>query len=144
MTWDRPFHTCSDCKFLGTNQSMKFFQPYIQHHLVPPDLPSQEAYRLGRRLARQVQWNKLKLCIWPKKIFIDSFNAKIMQLSRQGCSNCLNFFWKDLMFIDQRTHSSEKRGLRSTFLSSKMLQNLLYLQKKKTHVVFFVFHFEQL
>ena len=32
-----------------------------------------------------------------KKIFIHSFNAKIMQLSRQGCSNCLNFFWKDLL-----------------------------------------------
>ena len=40
-------------------------------------------------------------------------------------------------------HSSEKRGLRSIFLSGKMLQILLYLQKKKIHLVFFVFYFEQ-
>ena len=45
-------------------------------------------------------------------------------------------FWQ--FFKD---HSSEKRGLRSTFLSSEMLQNLLYSSKKKTHVVF---HLEQL
>ena len=41
-------------------------------------------------------------------------------------------------------HTSKKRGLRSTFWSPKMLQNLPYLWKKKTHVVFFVFHLEQL
>ena len=90
----------SNYKFLGAKLVDKnFFWPNTQDHIVPPDLPSQEAYRLGCRLARQVQWNKLKLCIWPKKIFIDSFNAKIMQLSRQGCSNFLNFFWKDLLDI---------------------------------------------
>ena len=38
-------------------------------------------------------------------------------------------------------HSSEIRGLRSTKCSSETLQNLLYFIYKKTHVVFFVFHF---
>ena len=38
-------------------------------------------------------------------------------------------------------HSSEIRGLHSTKYSSEMLQNLLYFLYKKTHVVFFVFHF---
>ena len=37
-----------------------------------------------------------------------------------------------------------KKRFRSTFCSGKTHQNLPYLQKKKTHVVFFVFHFEQL
>ena len=41
-------------------------------------------------------------------------------------------------------HSSEIRGLRSTKCSSATLQNLLYFMYKKTHVVFFVFHFVQL
>ena len=41
-------------------------------------------------------------------------------------------------------HSSEIRGLRSTKCSSEMHQNLLYFMYKKTHVVFFVFHFVQL
>ena len=41
-------------------------------------------------------------------------------------------------------HSSEIRGLRSTKCSSETLQNLLYFIYKKTHVVFFVFHFVQL
>ena len=41
-------------------------------------------------------------------------------------------------------HSSEIRGLCSTKCSSKTLQNLLYFMYKKTHVVFFVFHFVQL
>ena len=41
-------------------------------------------------------------------------------------------------------HSSEIKGLRSTKSSSERLQNLLYLMYKKTHVVFFVFHFVQL
>ena len=38
-------------------------------------------------------------------------------------------------------HSSKIGGLRSTKFSSKTLQNLLYFMYKKTHVVFFVFHF---
>ena len=42
------------------------------------------------------------------------------------------------------THSSEKTGLRPTYWPRKMLQNLLCLWKKKTQVVFFVFHLEQL
>ena len=41
-------------------------------------------------------------------------------------------------------HSSEIRGLRSTKCSSETLQNLLYFMYKKTHVVFFVFHFMHL
>ena len=42
-------------------------------------------------------------------------------------------------------HSSEIRGLRSTKCFSETLQNLLYfMYYKKTHVVFFVFHFVQL
>ena len=41
-------------------------------------------------------------------------------------------------------HSSEIRGLCSMKCSSETLQNLLYFMYKKTHVVFFVFHFEQL
>ena len=42
------------------------------------------------------------------------------------------------------THSSEIRGLRSTKCSSETLQNVIYFMYKKTHVVFFVFHFVQL
>ena len=41
-------------------------------------------------------------------------------------------------------HSSKISGLCSTKCSSEMLQNLLYFMYKKTHVVFFVFHFMQL
>ena len=41
-------------------------------------------------------------------------------------------------------HSLEIRGFCSTKCSSEMLQNLLYFMYKKTHVVFFVFHFVQL
>ena len=41
-------------------------------------------------------------------------------------------------------HSSEIRGLRSTKCSSETLQNLLCFMYKKSHVVFFVFHFMQL
>ena len=41
-------------------------------------------------------------------------------------------------------HSSEIRGLLTMKCSSETLQNLLYLMYKKTHVVFFVFHFVQL
>ena len=38
-------------------------------------------------------------------------------------------------------HSSEIRGLRWMKCSSETLQNLLYFMYKKTHVVFFIFHF---
>ena len=44
----------------------------------------------------------------------------------------------------RKCHSSEIRGLRLTKSSSETLQNLLYFMYKKTHVVFFVFHFVQL
>ena len=42
------------------------------------------------------------------------------------------------------SHSSEKRGSWSTLKPREMIQNLLCLWEKKTHVVFFVFHLEQL
>ena len=41
-------------------------------------------------------------------------------------------------------HTSEIRGLRSMKCSCETLQNLLYFMYKKTHVVFFLFHFVQL
>ena len=76
------------------------------------------------------------------------FNAKdseyfIFLLStRAGEYNffCLMFFSVKLA----STHFSEIRGLRSTKCSSEILQSLLYFMHKKTHVVFFVFHFVQL
>ena len=43
-----------------------------------------------------------------------------------------------------RQHTSKINDLRSSLNSKKKLQNFLYLYKKKTQVVFFVFHFEQL
>ena len=46
-----------------------------------------------------------------------------------ACGLCLSNAMKWL-------HSSEKRGLRSTFCPRKMLQNMLCLCKRKTHVVF--------
>ena len=42
------------------------------------------------------------------------------------------------------THTSKINGLCSSLNSKKMLQNLLCFYNKKTYVVFFVFHFEQL
>ena len=38
-------------------------------------------------------------------------------------------------------HSSEKRGLRSTFCPRKMLQNLLCSCEKKTHVIWLIYGF---
>ena len=49
-----------------------------------------------------------------------------------------------LDFHGKVEHSSEKRGLNSIFWPRETLQNLLCLCKKKTPVVFFIFHFEQL
>ena len=43
-----------------------------------------------------------------------------------------------------KVHSWEIKGFWSTWPTREMLQNLLCLWKKKTHVVFFVFHFKQL
>ena len=42
------------------------------------------------------------------------------------------------------SHSSEIRGLHLMKLPSEMFQNFLYFMYKKTHVVFYVFHFVQL
>ena len=41
-------------------------------------------------------------------------------------------------------HTSKINDLWSSLNSEEMLQNFLYLYKKKTQVVFFIFHFEQL
>ena len=41
-------------------------------------------------------------------------------------------------------HTSKINVLRSSLNSKETLQNFLYLYKKKTQVVFFIFHFEQL
>ena len=42
----------------------------------------------------------------------------------------------------QYAHTSKINDLRSSLNSKEMLQNFLYLYKKETQVVFFVFHFE--
>ena len=41
-------------------------------------------------------------------------------------------------------HTSKINDLFSSLNTEEMLQNLIYLYKEKTKVVFFVFHFEQL
>ena len=48
------------------------------------------------------------------------------------------------LISDLPTHTSKINNLRSRLNSKEMLQNFLYLYKKKTQVIFFVFHFEQL
>ena len=95
----------SNYKFLWPNQLMKIFFGPI-HRIIQFHQTCLARRRTGSDVARQVQWNKLKLCIWPKKFFINSFNAKIMQLSRQGCINCLNFFWKVLINMSKNTSSN--------------------------------------
>ena len=67
-------------------------QPNTQPQMEAPNLPSQPTYRIGSRLARQIRSLHMKRCIEPKKIFIDLFNAKIIQENRPGCSSSLNFF----------------------------------------------------
>ena len=57
---------------------------------------------------------------------------------------CISLLCRYIYYIIHCIHTSKKRGLRSTFWPPKMLQNLPYLWKKKTHVVFFIFHLEQL
>ena len=67
-------------------------QPNTQPQMEAPNLPSQPTYRIGSRLARQIRSLHMKRCIEPKKIFIDLFNAKIIQENRPGCSSSLKFF----------------------------------------------------
>ena len=50
--------------------------------------------------------------------------------------------WKLRYLTSKVVHISKINDLCSTLNSKKMLQNLLCFNKKKTHVVFFVFHFE--
>ena len=78
-------------------------QPNTQAQMEAPNLSSQPTYRIGSRLARQIWSFHMKLYIWLKKIFIDLFNAKIIQENRQCCRNSLNFFWKTLMVALVRT-----------------------------------------
>ena len=54
---------------------------------------------------------------------------------------CLKIMNCILFYI---AHSPEIRGFCYSFCPAKMLQNLLYFYNKKSCVVFFVFHFEQL
>ena len=63
-------------------------------------------------------------------------NLKIYNVYSSCCCNNTYVMFTSL-------HSSEKSGLCSTKCSSETLQNLLYFMYKKTHVVFFVFHFMQ-
>ena len=49
-----------------------------------------------------------------------------------------------LLYVDIVNHTSKMNDLCSSLNSEEMLQNFLYLYKKKTQVVFFIFHFEQL
>ena len=58
---------------------------------------------------------------------------------------CSELLWMVMLcWVRVTFHSSEKRGLYSTFCPLEMLQNLPCLCKKKIHVASFVFHFEQL
>ena len=57
---------------LGLNESMKiFFWLTTPLQFVPLNLPGQPTSEPVRLLARQVWWNYMILCIWPKKIFIN-------------------------------------------------------------------------
>ena len=71
-------------------------------------------------------------CCWYLKLCWDAQNFRFLKTR-------VTFLTPSLVL-----HSSEKRGLRSTFCPRETLQNLLYFMHKKTHVVFFVFHFVQL
>ena len=55
----------------------------------------------------------------------------------------LNVLLKICIYVCVCSHFKKERCALN-FLTPKMLQNLPYLWKKKTHVVFFVFHLEQL
>ena len=59
------------------------------------------------------------------------------QISSQPQNKMLNFVVFCFSILNSDIHSSEGRGLRSTF----QLQNLLYLMYKKTHVCSSFFHF---
>ena len=50
--------------------------------------------------------------------------------------------WYVIFYI--LNHTTKINVLRSSLNFEEMLQNFLYLYKKKTQVVFFIFHFEQL
>ena len=79
-------------------------------------------------------------------------NSKV-QTSHYGSINSINFRQREAVdpigscicnnvatfLLQVYSHSSEKRGLRSIFLSGEMLQNLPNVQKKETHIVFYSF-----
>ena len=67
-------------------------QPNPQLQMEAPNLPSQPTYRIGSRLARQIQSLHMKLWIWLKNFFIDSFCPQNIQGNRPGCINSLKFF----------------------------------------------------
>ena len=78
-------------------------------------------------------------------IFKHKFKLYTHMLFKNGNLNVmLSFKFQNFNYFLILPHSSEIRGLCSTKCSSETLQNLLYFMYKKTHVVFFVFHFMQL
>ena len=82
-----------------------------------------------------------------EKITLTLYLVSVCEIFKSSGENCtylsIIFFRSDSTTFVSR-HSSEIRGLPSTKCSSETLQNLLYFMYKKTHVVFFVFHFVQL
>ena len=108
-------------------------------------------------LSSKYYYTALSLLCWKeKKIF---FRCSRFTHSTFLCSNTL--LYMDVVvhtasekrlgsrFISMNhpthlRHTSKINVLRSSLNSEEMLQNFLYLYKKKTQVVFFVFHFEQL
>ena len=55
-----------------------------------------------------------------------------------------HLIFEAISFPSQQAHTSKINVLCSSLNSEETLQNFPYLYKKKTQVVFFVFHFEQL
>ena len=91
-------------------------------------------------------WNRRK---WDFFCLFENENSFLQVFSQMRDSNALDRYIGPNHLLLQvvlylASHTSIKRGLRSTFWPPKMLQNLSYLWKKKTRVVFFVFHLEQL
>ena len=81
---------------------------------------------------------------WCKVLFFTFKLCKIKMLFVASMSLYMYYSWARHLFYELCLHSSEKRGLCSTYCSRETLQNLPYYCNKKTHVVFFVFHFVQL
>ena len=68
-------------------------------------------------------------------------NGRNLQVQIFFCSEFIN---KKTMGWQDALHSPEIKWFLLKFLSRQTLQNLLYFYNKKTYVVFFILHFEQL